>query len=438
MKQIEVKIEKVAFGGAGFGHVDGKACFVPFTMPGDLVRARVKKEKKSYIEAELLELLTPSIERIDPPCPVFGDCGGCSMQQMPYLKQLAVKDELFSEQLWRFAKVDSSKVLSIQPAEEPWNYRTRVQIKISWVSNRLTMGFYRPGTHIVVPFPMCCAIASPVINTIISELQRCLPESPEPDKIPQIDISTGDDGQTIVIIHYIGDHPDEVSDFFSKCHECSIPAATGLWLRYGRKNSLQLISGIGRLSYGLSANNLTGISNLRLSFSRGGFSQVNYLQNQHLVRLASEMSNLNGHERVLDLYCGNGNFSIPLALRSREVIGIEESETSIDAARENASSNNIGNASFYCADAEAGVSRLIEEGQQFDVVLLDPPRSGAARIMELIPAMKPAKIVYISCDPVTLARDIAILKKLDYSVVRSAPVDMFPQTSHIESVTLLE
>lgn len=438
MRQVEVQIQKIAFGGAGFGHVDGKACFVPFTMPGDTARAVVKKEKKSYMEAELIELLVPSPERITPNCSVFGECGGCSMQQMTYHTQLAIKQELFAEQLARFAGVDRSRVSPMLPANNPFGYRTRVQIKIRSVSGRLLMGFYRAGTHVIVPFPDRCAIASPAINTIISELHFCLPQLPEPERILQVDVATGDDEQSIVIIHYHGDHPDHLSGFISAHHATLIPSVNGIWLQHRNKKNLRLISGCERLSYGISVDGSSISDTLRLFFSKGGFSQVNYLQNRHLVRIVLELSNLVGHERVLDIFCGNGNFSLPLATRAKAVVGIEEYRPSVDDARENAVCNGISNADFFCTDAASGVTELAEEGERFDVVVLDPPRSGAAEVMEHLPELKPERIVYVSCDPVTLARDVAILKKLDYCVVRSIPVDMFPQTSHMESVTLIE
>lgn len=438
MRTVEIEIEKFAVGGAGFGHVDGKACFVPFTAPGDVARVRVTREKKSYLEAELLELVSASSERVPPPCPTFGDCGGCTMQHIGYADQLAAKQQLFTEQLQRFARVDASRIAPIVPSDTPWGYRSRVQIKLRWIDNRLMMGFYRSGTHLVVPFPELCATVSPLINTIITELREALPSSPEPDRIPQVDVATGDDGQTIVIIHYIGEGKRAVARFFLDNHERLIPSAGGIWLQHGRKQTIERIAGLERLSYGISVRSASAVHDLRLSFSRGGFSQVNLSQNRHLVRLVCEMAELRVNRRVLDLYCGNGNLTLPLALLSPDVTGIEEYPPSIADAQFNARSNGIEGITFLAADCEAGVKRLVEKGELFDLVVLDPPRSGAACIMKQIPALKPGRVIYVSCDPVTLARDIAILKNFDYSVTRSVPVDMFPQTSHIESVTLIE
>ncbi len=439
MREIEVKIEKLAFGGAGFGHLCGKACFVPFTAPGDLVRARVTREKGSYLEAELFELLVPSPDRTTPRCPVFGQCGGCSLQHLPYAKQLTIKEELFAEQLRRFARVDRDRISPIQGAENPWGYRTRVQVKVHWIGGRLNIGFYRAGTHYIVPFPGGCAIAGPVINKLICELTLLLPDFSEPAKIPQVDLAVGDNGLAVMIVHYIGQSPDRLVRFLAERASIGLPSATGLWIQHGRKNSMRRILGIDRLTYGVSVGRSTDSApELRLAFSRGGFSQVNYLQNRNLVTLVSEFAQLNGTERLLDIFCGNGNITIPLAGLAREVVGMEEYGPSVDDARQNALNSGLTRISFICADAVAGVKRLIQEGEQFDVVLLDPPRSGASELMRYIPALRPERVVYVSCDPVTLARDIAILRKLDYCMVRSVPLDMFPQTCHIESVTLLE
>lgn len=438
MDLIEIEIDKIAAGGSGFGHVNGKACFIPFAIPGDRVKARVKKEKKSYIEADLIEIINPSPDRISPACPVFGQCGGCSLQQIPYAVQLSLKENLFAEQLYRFGRVEKSKISSLIPATEPWNYRSRVQIKTSFSAGRIEMGFYRSGSHLIVPLPDHCAIASPVVNKVIAELQSCLSDCPEAELITQIDISSGDNDEAIAIIHLNGERQDAVIRFFSENHSSLIPSVNGLWLRHGAKQSLKKICGIDRLSYSVSAGGIYSDDPFRLSFSRGGFSQVNYQQNRNLVRLVIEMAGHDGTQSLLDVFCGNGNFSIPLSTLSRNVTGIEEYEPSIQDARYNAEVCGLNNLTFICSDAEKGVSRIIKKGRTFDTVLLDPPRAGAAGIMPLIPLLKPGKIIYVSCDPVTVARDVAILENLDYSLLRSVPVDMFPHTGHMESVSLLE
>jgi 23S rRNA (uracil1939-C5)-methyltransferase len=247
-------------------------------------------------------------------------------------------------------------------------------------------------------------------------------------------VSTGDDGQAIVIVHYIGQSPDVVAEYLV-ANRALIPSASGICLQHGRKNSLIAVCGVERLYYSVPGGADT---DLRLAFSRGGFSQVNFRQNRHLISLVNEMAGLSGTERVLDLYCGNGNFSLPLALRAGEVIGIEGYAPSIEDAQRNAEENSIHNARFYCADAAEEVQQLSSAGELFDIIVLDPPRTGAAQLVRHLPSLGARRIIYVSCDPVTLARDIAIIAKFDYRVVHSVPVDMFPHTYHIESVTLLE
>lgn len=437
MRTFIIDIEKIAFGGAGFGRLDGKACFVPFTAPGDKVRIRPLREKSSYIEAELLELIDPSPSRVAPLCPVFGQCGGCSFQHLPYETQIVIKEELFAEQLYRFARVDRSAIKSIVAAENHWHYRTRVQVKARWVGGALKLGFYRQGSHFVIPFPSSCLIASSIINAFLPGLQKLLSLSPDPERIPQIDIATGDDGQSIFIFHYIGQSPADIAEYLRLSHSL-LPGVTGIWMQQGRKDTLTSVHGNELLHYSL----LTGLGPserlIRLAFSKGGFSQVNFEQNRKMISLVSEMAGLSGVERILDLYCGNGNISLPLAVNSKEVIGIEEYLPSIEDARKNAEANSIDNVKFYCADAVTEVERMAEAENHFDLILLDPPRTGAAQLAKHIPMLNANKIIYVSCDPVTLARDIAILMKFDYRVVSSVPVDMFPHTYHIESVTLLQ
>jgi 23S rRNA (uracil1939-C5)-methyltransferase len=437
MNDITIKIEKMTFGGGGLGHADGKVCFVPFAAPGDLARVRVRTEKRSYMEGSLIGLPEPSSQRVEPPCPVFGTCGGCNWQHLPYDVQLDEKGKIFAEILWRSARVDSDRILPVIPAPEPYAYRARIQLKVRSIHGEPHIGFYRSGSHFVVAVPGSCAIAHPAINRMLPEIHRLVQLFTEPDKIPQIDIAAGDDGTTVAVFHYIGSGPDAAVTFF-RDNRHLVPSCAGIFLQSGRKASLQKIWGTDTLAYHLTKESLPGIPELKLSFSPGGFSQINYRQNQALIAAVIARLGLTGHERILDIYCGNGNFSLPLARMCREIVGIEEYGPSITDALRNAQDNSLGNVRFHCIDAVTGVREIAAKGDRFDVVLLDPPRIGAADIVRIIPELKPAKIIYISCDPSTLARDIGILRGQDYLVTDSQPVDMFPQTYHIESITQLE
>jgi 23S rRNA (uracil1939-C5)-methyltransferase len=266
-------------------------------------------------------------------------------------------------------------------------------------------------------------------------LRDILSRAPEPDKIPQVDVTAGDAGSATLVFHYTGVRHGELAEYLGKQGDLPV---SGLYIQSGRKSSLQKISGADALSYRVPGNLFPGGVEANLTFAPGGFSQVNYRQNSTLISTVSAWAKLTGTEKIIDLYCGNGNFSIPLARGAAGVIGIEEYGPSIRDAQQNCVLNGIDNALYRCADAVSGLLQLKEAGEQGDIIILDPPRAGAPELVRHIPSLQPAKILYISCDPATLARDVGVLRTSGYEVVKSMPVDMFPQTYHIESVTLFE
>ncbi len=437
MAEMQVSIEKMVFGGAGFGRAGGKACFVPYTAPGDEATIRVVKDKRSYFEGETVNLVTTSSLRTMPCCPIFGRCGGCNWQHLTYDEQLSQKEEIFAEFLRRAGRIGRERIAPIVAAPEPYGYRSRVQLKVRSVAGEVHIGFYRTGSHFVVDVPDRCAIACPAINELFSGLRSALAMCPEKDKVPQIDVATGDDATSILTFHYIGDKLEDFRAFLQEAVTL-LPSAGGILLQQGRKTTLEKVTGAGSLSYRVPADYFPGVAETVLSFRGGGFSQVNYRQNLALLAIVHRLAGFTGKERVLDLFCGNGNFAVPLARYAADVIGIEAYEPSIMDAVGNARANGVTNAAFKSIDAAEGVGQLVAAGERFDLVLLDPPRTGAAEVVRRIHLLKPRSIIYVSCDPATLARDIGVLQRSGYEVVMSCPVDMFPQTYHIESVTLLE
>ncbi|MRR05996.1 MAG: 23S rRNA (uracil(1939)-C(5))-methyltransferase RlmD [Deltaproteobacteria bacterium] len=437
MREELVTIETLTFGGAGLGRIDGKVCFVPFTAVGDTVRVRIVTEKKSYLEGEVLECLVPSPQRIAPPCPVFGQCGGCSWQHLPYDLQSRTKEAIFAEILMRATRIERDKVLPILAAPEPYNYRSRVQFKVSCEGGKLSLGFYRKGTHEVIDIPCGCAIANEQVNRIFQQLRTSMPTFPEPDKVPQIDVVTGGVGDATVLFHYAGNRQDEVFEWLRQETPGRLPVS-GVFLQRGRKAAIRKVWGDERLSYTFSRGPDPEFPEMSLSFRCGGFSQVNYRQNTVLIETALRWAGLKGTERVLDLFCGNGNFSLPLARYCSEVVGYEDFARSLDDAIENARRNGLANIRFFRQDSARGVRELVQRGECFDVVLLDPPRTGALDTVKLLPQLKPERIIYVSCDPATLARDLASLQNSGYGIISSCAVDMFPQTYHIESITILQ
>jgi 23S rRNA (uracil1939-C5)-methyltransferase len=425
----------MCYGGAGFGRVEGKACFVPFTAPGDEVRIRVVKEKRSFLEGEVLEIIAPSPLRVAPACPYFGFCGGCNWQQLPYEEQLKQKGEIFAGNLSRIGRVQSDGLLPVAGSANRYGYRSRIQLKVAVKNGAPVIGFFRTGSHEVVDIETGCAIAHPLLNRITAELRALLARLTEVRTIPQIDLAIGDDDSSIAIVHCTGGDSGQLKERLLAARS-SLPSVSGLFLRSGAKARIDQVFGIDALSYGIPAGLFPGSREMRLRFGRGGFSQVNYLQNLELIRTVWQWGGFTGTERVLDLYCGNGNISVPIAPYVAQVVGVEGYAPSIVDAVANAEANGVANASFQVSDAALAVRRLAQQGERFDLVILDPPRAGAEAAGE-IARLFPEKIIYVSCDPATLSRDLALICDQGYRVTRSQPVDMFPQTYHLESVTEL-
>ncbi|MEJ2525365.1 MAG: 23S rRNA (uracil(1939)-C(5))-methyltransferase RlmD [Desulfuromonadales bacterium] len=411
-------------GGRGLGHHRGKAVFVPLTAPGDRVDCRVLREKSRYIEAELIEIVEPSPVRRDPPCPYFGDCGGCQWQHLPYREQLAWKASLYTDQLVRSKVAETSQILPIVSSPEEWHYRNRVQFKCHRTTEGMAIGFYRAGSHFVVD-TADCLLVRPEIGRVLQLLREELPAAPRPDCIPQVDVACGDDGSVRIILHVL---PQARKVMRSWLETFADHYQLNTCLQSGRKDTLETLRGDGQLSYTVDH------PEIRLLCGPGGFVQVNSRQNRRMVAELITRLNLQGTEDVVDLFCGMGNFSLPLARRAAHVLGIEDYAPSIASARRNAFANRLHNSRFQVADA-AAFGRYC--GSSPDLIMLDPPRTGSPRAMREILRLQPQRIVYISCEPSTLTRDLKLLVHGGYAVAWSQPFDLFPQTGHIESLTLL-
>jgi len=421
---FELRIESLAFGGRGLGRHDGQAVFVPFSAPGDLLRCRTVQRHKRYQQAEIVELLEASPLRVAPRCPLFGSCGGCQWQHMPYAEQLHWKQQLHAEQLRRNAGLEAPETLTTLPAEPEWEYRSRAQFKCYLGDDGLVLGFYRTGSHYVIDLDNC-PVCHPRINALLPALKENLSASPDPGRIPQVDVSTGDDGGLRCVVHYIGTQAETMER-----HLAGFAREQGvaMLMQSGRKSSLRLLHGDPLL-------HVEPRMGMPLAYRAGGFAQVHLEQNRRLVELVVNVAGPN-KGRVLDLYCGMGNFTLPLAMHGRRVTGIESYAPSIEQARENAARHAIGNVQFEVADGAAGLARVWgKEG--FSCVVLDPPRNGAREACLALARLKPVRIVYVSCDSSTLARDLKVLLQHGYRLQSSQPIDMFPHTAHIESVTIL-
>lgn len=424
-------IEKLAFGGNGVCRINGKVCFVPYSCPEDEVSLRVTTEKKSYCIASISEIVNRSSLRTSPECALFGECGGCSWQHVSYPVQLQQKRTIFAETLRKGARIPADLIGDIVAAPVQYGYRGRLQFKVSINHGNLAIGFFRQGSHRVVDAVNGCAIASPVINQVLNGCREVLRSYPDVKTISQLGIDAGDNG-VIVILHHTGVVSSHSKKYLiDRADEMS--PCTGLFIKAGNQSYNEVLWGSADISYVMDSPK----GPLELTYPPGGFAQVNQRQNRELLSIIRLLGAFLTSGSLLDLYCGNGNFSLPLAAEVGSVTGIEGSADSIKAAERNRVLNKVANVQFICDDVSSGVQRLIEQRQKFSTVLLDPPRAGAGDAVLGVARLNPDKIIYVSCDPSTLARDCALLSDRGYQVATSVPVDMFPQTYHIESVTLL-
>lgn len=421
----ELEITSLVHGGRGIGHCDGKAVFVPLTMPGDLVNCRVIKSKRRYAEAELVEVVQPSPLRRQPPCPFFGACGGCQWQHLPYIEQLRWKERTFSDLMTRNHIVAEERIKPIVQAPDEWSYRNRVQLKCHFTAEGLAIGFFRHGSHSVVDIDKCRLIASP-IQSVVDLLRRELVDMPRPDCLVQIDVACGDDGEVRTVMHVLPRGRRQLRPWLQELagrHQLNVFMQSG--------ENLEVVHGESDLVVKVDQ------PELQLRYGPGGFVQVNSSQNRRMVEEMLTLLNLDGSERVLDLFCGMGNFSLPVARRAGQVIGVEDYAPSIASARVNAAINKVDNVEFRIDDASTLLSGC-QKDDNLDLVILDPPRSGHYQASADLLQARPRRILYVSCDPATLARDLSPLVRDGYEVLSSQPFDLFPQTWHIESMTLLE
>lgn len=429
----QIQIDKLAYGGAGFGRIDGKACFVPFTAPGDIAAIRVEKIYKSYSKGVITELLEPSSLRSQPICPVFGDCGGCNWQHISYREQCTQKEAVLADILWRNARVEREKIRSILPAAAPYGYRQRIQLQIDYSGGRRSIGFHRRSTHDVVDVNHHCAIAADPLNSVISKIRAIIGSFKDNHYINQVDLVASADNSVGAVFHYQGSSVERLA-----AHLRASAGGAGLHsfsIKSGRQRKFQHISGPDRMMYSLPS---AAGAELDIYFAPDSFSQVNFAQNRVMVQLLLDHCTKTLPDSILDLYSGNGNFSLPLAGYARNVLGLESAMKSVSLARHNACVNGITNASYLCKDSAAGVAEIAKTPGRFDLVIMDPPRTGAHDVSSMIHRIGPARLIYISCDPPTLGRDLAILQKNGFEVTSVQPVDMFPQTYHLENIVFLK
>jgi 23S rRNA (uracil1939-C5)-methyltransferase len=430
-------IEKLVPGGFGLGRTAaGIVVLVRYVLPGEQVLVNVVSRKKDYITGVAAELLSTSDDRVVPPCPFYGRCGGCDLQHAGPGAQIRLKKAILAESLQR-AGGDIFADLSPLVSPEQFGYRQRIRLQID---DNGIYGFYRAESHTLEPVSQCL-LARDELNGVLRQLHNSLIFQELAKHCSGFELLFNPAEDTTVILLHFRRKPRPAD-----CHH----AKDLLRTTAGLAHVLMQVAGYGLydplarefpaagpiMSHSLALEDMH--KPLVLSWETGGFCQVNLEQNKNLIQLVLEMVAAGPHKTVLDLYCGYGNFSLPIAQRGAEVLGIDAQNSAIRSGRRNAVQNRIHTCRFAKEQVPAGVSALVGAGRSFETIILDPPRQGALETISRLPELGPTQIVYISCNPATLARDLARLIPAGYELCRLVPVDMFPQTHHLESVALLK
>ncbi len=432
----------------GVAHHDGKVVFVRGALPGERVRAALVRSKPRFDVAQTVEVLRESSSRVVPRCPHFGVCGGCSMQHLDPGAQLAIKQRALEDQLRHIGKLRPGTVL--RPLAGPaWGYRYRARLSVRHVPKKggVLVGFHERASSYVADMRECHVLPPPV-SALLLPLRELVASLALRERLPQIEVAVGEGasgGDLLVALVLRVLDPPEAAD---RARLLAFAAARGveLWLQPKGPDSISLLCGTdGRPAAGDHVSQLRyrlREFDIEMPFRPTDFTQVNHRINEVLVSRAVRLLDPQPDERVADLFCGLGNFSLPLARRAREVVGIEGSPVLSRRAQDNAALNGLGDRTVFRA------ANLFVEGApefralgRFDRVLIDPPREGALEVAKLLATgeHRPHRLVYVSCNPATLARDAAILvHQGGYRLAAAGAIDMFPQTSHVESMAVFE
>lgn len=434
-------IEKLVPGGFGLGRLEeGIIVLVRYVLPGEKVVVREISRKKDFISAALQEVLTPSPDRITPPCSIYGRCGGCDLQHATGPAQLRLKKAILLDNLQRVAgNIFSDPGIPVKSpiaSPEQFGYRQRIRLH---VDNEGNYGFFRPESHIIEPATECL-LAKEELNKVLLELHTSdsfaglLPNSSGFELLFNPGVN-----ETIMLLHFRR-RPRPADCKYAVELVNDLQGLSSILMQvegHGLYDPQQQIFVTTPPILSHTFNIGESRAQLNLSWEAGGFSQVNLEQNKNLIELVLQMLASGPHASVLDLYCGYGNFSLPVAGIAGKVLGIDGQNAAIRSARRNALVAGIHNCLFEKKQVETGIRYILDAGEKFDTVILDPPRQGASEIVALLPGLGAGQIIYISCNPSTLARDLSLLHHNGYKLSSIIPVDMFPQTHHLESVALL-
>jgi 23S rRNA (uracil1939-C5)-methyltransferase len=428
------EIEKLSHEGRGLSRHNGRVVFVDGALPGETVRAEFTSARGSYAEAKTVEVLVAAAERITPVCPHFANCGGCSLQHYASSAQLAFKEEVLHERLTHAVGLnDYRRLPAISGAELGYRRKARLAVRYVAKKERVLVGFRERHSAFITDMDSC-AVLEPEVAGLLPLLSALIGRMHCREQLPQVEVAIGDaqpgaNSCALVFRHLqaLDRHDLDQLLAFGTEH------ALDIYLQPRGTETVHRIlptAGEERLFYTLPD------FGLRLAFHPMDFTQVNAGINRMMVQRAVELLEVQAGDRVLDLFCGLGNFTLPLATRALEVLGVEGAAAMVERGSENAQRNSITNARFIKADLTLPPEHHAWLKQGFDKVLLDPPRSGALEVLPAVIAARPARIVYVSCNPATLARDAAFLAEQGYELAAAGAMDMFPHTSHVEAMAL--
>ena len=432
---IILDIEKLSHEGRGIAHLaDGKVVFVDEALPGEQVSAIYTSKRENFDEVKTQEVIKASTDRVNPECEYASICGGCSLQHFESSAQLAFKDSVLHEKLEHsIGRQDYQKMSALTGPVFGYRRKARLAVRYVHKKEQVLVGFREKANSFITNMDSC-AVLDKQVSALIPVLAQLIRSLKSYQHIPQIEVAVGDkvgdaNSCALVFRHLQMLPPSDLKKFSDFAEEHCLD----LYLQ-----SAGLASVVkhyppdseARLHYQLPDYNLT------MAFHPMDFTQVNADINHSMLASALELLDLKKTDKVLDLFCGLGNFTLPMATKAASVVGVEGSDEMVLRGNENAQKNELTNCSFYCADLFKPVAGMAWLNSDYDKILLDPPRSGALEVLKDVTACKPERIVYISCNPATLARDAAQLEEFGYQLTSAGVMDMFPQTTHVESIAL--
>jgi 23S rRNA (uracil1939-C5)-methyltransferase len=427
--------------GRGVGRVDGKTCFIDGALPGETVEFRRHNQKRNYDEGHVLRVITPAPNRIDPLCKHFPRCGGCTLQHFDHGAQIAFKQQQLLDSL-QHSGIQPDIILPALSAPE-WSYRRRARLAVQRAKDgNVLVGFHNPGSRRIEPISHCHVLAQPLAD-IVPSLPDWLTAFPPGIRLFEIELLSADNAVAIAVEASRAPSAIELQAILA-----AIPAPKGapqLWWKSANQSTFIRIDGGTEPLHIQLTDNVDGAGAIQLQVQPGQFVQVNGQINGQMIDQVLSLlrkkpqtdPNAEKNSLAVDLFCGTGNFSLPLAAHFDKVIGIEGLEELVRSAQENAQRNDLTNIEFMVSDLSdwAGMRKVKEK---IDLVLLDPPRNGAAGVMPWVIKTKAAQVIYISCHPSTMVRDAKLLIDAGYRLSATGVMDMFPHTAHVEAIALFE